>query len=1606
MTRVIIKDVASGALSQIDVTLPYDLSETFLPGTYRAIRPSVESGDIVVADPLPASALTSEDWDAREAQPDADARKSFIQVFIAPPSGMAWYASRGPVADIPAASLIKLTFNGTTGFYEATSAGQNTVGVETFHRIAVGTDVPSGDPPDLEWVVDVGDAKSFFPSTVPQAPVITWAEAGTGAVDIIFGEQTVVGRAPTVKSYSLDGGANWINATIVNPNVQIPNIELTGLTAEVPTNVLVRLANANGDGPAATIVVTAEAVVTDVAPTFSAAHSLDGRVVSIIASDVTGTPAPALSMSVFTVAGVAATPLLVSPNVWRYTLASNEADVTIAYQVSATNAAGTATVDGSLVVVADLEPPVVAPDAAAVSALPVYDATPDTSVVGGMTLSITSVPANATSLRAVISGSGYSDEDILITNSPTVGTLNFVLPEFYIGRMVRIRLYGANATFGAGPIPSRNGAPRRTWVPCAPILSCVVGPTNLRSGIHAMLGLRTRGWPEPVIEAFTATMDGNPITLAGPGSFKTFLVPPGSAGKVITLTVSATNKFGTTSTSATYTVGPDIVWNAPKSVTPATFAAEFAAAVGNDVLVLADGDYGAFNWNKALSAPIKITSLNPKGAVFDRIGVSTANRRNIWLEDITTGTLAFSSTTKQIMVLNCQVNGAVFFTGCTDSIFADNTVSATGLDSAYKVEDSLYHHCHGNNFDDAIYDATRIYGANKYVAFDYNVVERNTPYPDANYVALHPDLIQMGGLTNRGDNCSRTSRIWRNFFSDNQLVQVGGRGSQGIIIGAPNHDEGFTDFSISENVVRSGITQRFLAVNMSLGSTIYNNSFNGQITIAGDFGSVFRDNLCTGINLDSVLVDWRVFNYAQGGWSFTGPLTELTGFIPTPESGVPNDVGATPWLLTLLTGPPAEDSVLTDIDPSGWFGTLRAPLAGATNFDPVAAPVTVEVDRLGFGTSLTPVTKRRNLRLLTRKREPYSGGSRFGAPVWTPDEAVLEEFLYTYDTPVGFDGTVTHASFKILSRPIELKRQAVTTEIEVMTLAYHAHAETEPLAGCQYTWTDGTITRTLNVLTTSLYDVPSTIIEPGFKQPFGCYRAMLDVTGMADGLITVNRKLFPIFGTEADVIDTATSGEAILLNSPRYFHKVPAGSKRYVAIHTTAGTSGGIVATRSGYASDEAAALAAIAAPYQTWTQAMVALNSAPYYQGNAEVIICDDGLTSFQLTTGRSQPCAHLIVTSAHNYDAINYTRVGTRLQTGGAPNMPSNGLVTGEGWMIVLRKIDVLRNNAYSSSASSGGYIEFDDCYVDFAAASTVNGSNIRSAFRGCRIANLAASSVSNAYLFLGNHGTSWGGLEWELPGTVVAGNYCHRSGRVLSGSNQLIVANKMLQCGNSAQPVLSQQTDAAYINNLIETASGGWDVMKISADDNTANAVNVIVRHNTFVSWASSRMNSLYDDTSGTPRFHRGFWLQGNIAMSSFASKIDIFAAGVGESTRFGAPMGFALDHGVQAHGNMQLFASNFRCTAYGLNGIHSLGLDTGDVERFWGDNLNPRFPNIGVAHVDALGASIAQSVGNYKIVDPLSPAKNRVRMLNGPLVKWDIEGNLRTGNIHDAGCYIIA
>jgi hypothetical protein len=590
--------------------------------------------------------------------------------------------------------------------------------------------------------------------------------------------------------------------------------------------------------------------------------------------------------------------------------------------------------------------------------------------------------------------------------------------------------------------------------------------------------------------------------------------------------------------------------------------------------------------------------------------------------------------------------------------------------------------------------------------------------------------------------------------------------------------------------------------------------------------------------------------------------------------------------------PPPISAVAAD----GWQATMVTP--AELSFSPVS------VSRAGFTAAGAATTVSETLLTTKRVRLPYPDQATL-----TAASVALSDYVYSTDSIAGVTNNSTVASPKPIANWIMPHRLVVGTTLEAELAAFHRNASGGKQVACvEFIASDG-----VNPPVSVKVAAAAVSGRTGDRNAVLSYKASLDITGLAAGLITLNAKVYPRIGGATSVADSAADGNAARGFSPRYFLK-NTGAKSYAYVATTGNDSTGVVSTT---------ASTAAATPFLTVLGALNALHTAIGGTSGVdmgEIRIGNDGGTPFVLGSAsatRTQKVAALTITRdpavARANARVSFGSSAFRPRLGGALVSP---LATGA---LLFRDLAIVRTGLSTLQGESAAQLEliFDDCDFDNASHGATWFSNSHDWHYGTTFANLSGTSPLGA-TSAGEHRILRGvGLQ---PASVAAGvsvecfavlgcairnpNFVAASTRGFSGG---IVAfntftdpptsNIMLNIGQDAEV-----SGFALVQNLTEYISATTNaVLRVSGDGATGNNTHVVIHANSHAGASEAgRWNLFYDDGT-TRRTSKLQSMVGNIAVR-LATKGDVFQ-------QDGAATGnFAFKHGVGCRSNFTQFQTN--------------------------------------------------------------------------------------------------
>lgn len=424
------------------------------------------------------------------------------------------------------------------------------------------------------------------------------------------------------------------------------------------------------------------------------------------------------------------------------------------------------------------------------------------------------------------------------------------------------------------------------------------------------------------------------------------------------------------------------------------------------------------------------------------------------------------------------------------------------------------------------------------------------------------------------------------------------------------------------------------------------------------------------------------------------------------------------------------------------------------------------------------------------------------------------------------------------------------------------------------------------------------------------YTGTLDISGCADGLLTLNGKAYPWIGAAASVIDSADSSVGREF-SPRYYLKVASFSRPYAYVATTGSDANDCADTDPTVADDN---------PCLTVQGAINKLHTdfggGTYGIDGAEIRV-GDGTFDIDSTSGNktqkvgcitvvrspvSTSRAAVVLTSGDDVANMNLGTAGTFL---GAVN-------TG---CIRFNDVTLQRSGAQAFVTGNTTYnleIQFDDVTYDRSTqTNTVLPTNGHLYANGvtCSTAGNQGFGASTGEVRLAR------GLSCDLNGSaletwLVLGSNISRpgggglaTGTTRSHSGGIFAFNKVLSPTSTTTIMVGTLNSApvgyAVVQNLCEwTTTTAGHCLAISNDSASYGNTHVVVAYNTFAgSRDKGRLNILYDE-GATPRTSKLFYVGANIA-GQFNTKSDVF---VTDGTRLG---NWAFEFGSGSPDNVTLF-----------------------------------------------------------------------------------------------------
>lgn len=668
-----------------------------------------------------------------------------------------------------------------------------------------------------------------------------------------------------------------------------------------------------------------------------------------------------------------------------------------------------------------------------------------------------------------------------------------------------------------------------------------------------------------------------------------------------------------------------------------------------------------------------------------------------------------------------------------------------------------------------------------------------------------------------------------------------------------------------------------------------------------------------------------------------------------------------------LPGLPPSSEAITAVAADGWQATIDG--TPPSEYDPNNAPVQTSVLSAGFTATGAATSVPRYLTLTKRVRLPFPNQATL-----TDDIVALSDFIYASDTAPDLTNNSTQESPKPAARWGLADKSIVGDSLSLEVLAHHRDAKEGKGVACVIvSASDGTteVTATVSTPVVSPYE--------GDQNAVICYPATLDISTLDEGLVTVNAKVFPHYGVEASVLDSAdTPGMGAF--TPRFYRKdVALAAAPLIAViepnHEDASATAGAVST------DPAVARAT------PWTTLHGLLRYGVHDAGlSAEIDVyvredLDYIAAVLDNASSRRQQIA-----------ALNVMR-DPELATPFVVNWSGRTRLTHENGtrsqMIKFKGLTVLRTGLSVGESGKPLEIVLEDCVVDFDSGVTPFGADAGGMIYGGTAENVATGPTGP----LGSG--SWSafrGLTADCNGSSVSSNCmvgCALTdpGRALPAESFIAFNSLMDLRTDTAGSFFTSTYNAYMIQNEIELTSA-MDALRISGDSDTSNTWNVVWHNNTVAGNNVNRGNSFYDETLGTPRTHTLMSLKGNIFGCLMATKGDIFISNGAYTGNWPYAFGVGQAGNIRATFSTQIFVPDFP----GVGTLQATAPYDGDLNEPT-EYVNPLFvdTNQRTPMGDGTGG------GDYR-VQAGSPAIG----ISPSLLAFDLDGGIRPANA-TSGCF---
>lgn len=568
---------------------------------------------------------------------------------------------------------------------------------------------------------------------------------------------------------------------------------------------------------------------------------------------------------------------------------------------------------------------------------------------------------------------------------------------------------------------------------------------------------------------------------------------------------------------------------------------------------------------------------------------------------------------------------------------------------------------------------------------------------------------------------------------------------------------------------------------------------------------------------------------------------------------------------------------------------------------------TFTIARAGFDATGAAVTHNDTLTLTQRVRLPYPDQASLTALT-----VALSDYILATDSVSGASNASTATSPKPIANWAMLGRQLVGDMLVLEVTGNHWFArDGKPFACVEFSATDGTTTVTAKA---TQLEVSGHV---GDQCAVLVYKVTLDISTLADGLITANAKVYPWIGDSASVADSSTSTEGRGF-SPRHFYKdtarFAAPPLAYVA--STGDNGAGVVSTDAATAS---------AAPFLTVQGAINGLVAATGVTGGhidgCRIRIMDIVSLTGGTIVNTSQYCAALIVERDPNVaraSAIVQQTATWRPKLGIGTLL--GGLTEGA---VLLRDLTLTRSGSYQIQGESANKLNVmfaDGLVYDNASISyfvTQNASAMLwtdgAEFLNATQASVLAAGATEIRMLRGlkvDRGNT------ALDGFLMLGCAVTRPSFVGPGASGRSENGTIIQFNRFENPLKTASvvspgsalntTNYSFSQNLVEVCDPATGPgLRASADSATGSLTHVLFDNVTVTGYSTAgRFNAFYDegDTRRTHHFVRAR----NSILANLYTKSDVFRG----ATQAGADASSAIGnwpflYGTGAHRNFTQF-----------------------------------------------------------------------------------------------------